>query len=1065
MKRYRVFFLVVFCLSLVQPNFAQAPATSALPRLIRFGGTVKDLSGSPQSGVAGITFALYSEQTGGAPLWLETQNVTADSNGHYTALLGATKPEGLPAELFNAEQARWVGVQVEGQAEQPRVLLVSAPYALKAGDAETIGGLPPSAFLLAAPPTGSAASPLTTPTASAATPAATDVTGTGKAGYIPKWTTASNIGDSVLFQSGTGATAEVGIGTATPTSTLDVSGTTTLGGATTLPATGTATASAGNDSEPLDLVASAFNSGVNEAIPQTFQLQAEPVGNGTATASGTLNLLYGSGASAPAETGLSIASNGQITFAAGQAFPGTGSGTVTSVGSGTGLTGGPITGSGTLSLAPNACAAGNALTALPFTCSPFATLGANTFSGSQTVNGNVSASGQFVSTVATGTAPLQVTSTTQVANLNASLLGGLAATSFQPAGSYATLGANTFSGNQSITGNLTTTGSLTTGTGSTFSGLTLPAESTATAAMGGDSHSLNLAASSYDSTTSAAVNQTFKWQAEPLDNNTANPGGSLNLLFYSGTNSPAETGFKLASNGQITFATGQTFPGTGSGTVTSVGSGAGLTGGPITSSGSLSIATGGVTNAMLAKSSVTVTAGADLTGGGAVALGGSTTLNLDTTKVPTLAASSNTFTGSQTVDGSVNVIGDTRADYNGLNAGSYTPGVRFGSGDTGEGISSDRTGTANKDGIDLYTDFTPRLSVTNGGSVGIGTTTPGYTLDVRGTGSFTGANTTAALFTVTNTAPQQAAIAGNGAQALSGNGNGGAGVNATGGNSNGTNSYSSSGGDGVTATGGAAVGYRDYAGNGVNATGGTPGNLFGAEGGYGGAGVRATGGSSSSGGDGIDAFGGNAETPYSAGDGIYAVAGIVPGASYGAAGYAGLFNGDVSVDGTLSKSSGSFKIDHPLDPANKYLYHSFVESPDMMNIYNGNVVTDGDGTAVVTMPPWFEALNTDFRYQLTVIGQFAQAIVASEITNGSFTIRTSKPGVKVSWMVTGIRQDAWANAHRIQVEVDKAPQDQGHYIHPELFGHEGEPNISEMHHPRRKAPGAPANEVRPSVSR
>jgi hypothetical protein len=125
----------------------------------------------------------------------------------------------------------------------------------------------------------------------------------------------------------------------------------------------------------------------------------------------------------------------------------------------------------------------------------------------------------------------------------------------------------------------------------------------------------------------------------------------------------------------------------------------------------------------------------------------------------------------------------------------------------------------------------------------------------------------------------------------------------------------------------------------------------------------------------------------------------------------------------------------------------------MMNIYNGNVVTDGGGTAIVTMPAWFEALNTDFRYQLTVIGQFAQAIVASEIANGSFTIRTSKLGVKVSWQVTGIRQDAWANAHRIQVEVDKAPKDQGHYyIHPELFGHEGEPNIADVHRPRPPAP-------------
>jgi hypothetical protein len=341
------------------------------------------------------------------------------------------------------------------------------------------------------------------------------VTGSGKADYIPLWSTATKLGSSVLFQSGTGATAKVGINTATPASTLDVDGATTLGGATTLPATGTATATVGDNSEPLILAASVYNTGVSEAVGQTFQLQAEPVGNGTATTSGALSLLYGSGSSAPAETGLQIGSNGQINFATGQAFPGV--------------------------------AQLNA---------------ANVFTGSQTVNGSVSASGQFISTVATGTAPLQVTSTTLVANLNASLLGGLPATSFQPAGSYVTLGANTFSGNQSITGNLATSGAITTGSGSTFSGLTLPALEAATASQGQNSHSLDLASSSYDSTTSAAVNQTFKWQAEPLGNDTANPGGSLNLLFYSGTNSPAETGLKLASNGQITFAAGQTFPGT-----------------------------------------------------------------------------------------------------------------------------------------------------------------------------------------------------------------------------------------------------------------------------------------------------------------------------------------------------------------------------------------------------------------------------------------------------------------------------------------------------------------------
>ena len=146
------------------------------------------------------------------------------------------------------------------------------------------------------------------------------------------------------------------------------------------------------------------------------------------------------------------------------------------------------------------------------------------------------------------------------------------------------------------------------------------------------------------------------------------------------------------------------------------------------------------------------------------------------------------------------------------------------------------------------------------------------------------------------------------------------------------------------------------------------------------------------------------------------------------------FTGNVSIVGSLSKGSGSFKIDHPLDPANKYLYHSFVESPDMMNVYNGNVVTDKRGMATVVLPDYFEALNRDFRYQLTVVGQFAQAIVAKKVDHNRFVIRTSKRNVEVSWQVTGIRRDAYANAYRIEVEEDKPLQEQGHYLHPELFG-------------------------------
>ena len=146
-------------------------------------------------------------------------------------------------------------------------------------------------------------------------------------------------------------------------------------------------------------------------------------------------------------------------------------------------------------------------------------------------------------------------------------------------------------------------------------------------------------------------------------------------------------------------------------------------------------------------------------------------------------------------------------------------------------------------------------------------------------------------------------------------------------------------------------------------------------------------------------------------------------------------NGNVAVAGNLTKGSGSFKIDHPLDPANKYLYHSFVESPDMMNIYNGVVTLDARGSIWIKLPEYFGALNQDFRYQLTSIGSPQPSLyVAREISGNRFRISGGKPGGKVSWQVTGIRHDAYADAHRIQVEEEKPPQEQGHYLHPELFG-------------------------------
>ncbi len=179
----------------------------------------------------------------------------------------------------------------------------------------------------------------------------------------------------------------------------------------------------------------------------------------------------------------------------------------------------------------------------------------------------------------------------------------------------------------------------------------------------------------------------------------------------------------------------------------------------------------------------------------------------------------------------------------------------------------------------------------------------------------------------------------------------------------------------------------------------------------------------------------------SSGRGVYGFAAATSGTNYGvygstnsSSGYAGLFNGRVHVTGNLSKGGGSFEIDHPLDPENKILRHSFVESPDMMNVYNGNVITDENGEGIVHLPDYFETLNMDFRYQLTAIGQSAPDLyISEEIQSNQFKISGGKPGMKISWQVTGIRQDPWANNNRIVVEEHKSPEIRGYYLHPEAY--------------------------------
>ncbi len=199
--------------------------------------------------------------------------------------------------------------------------------------------------------------------------------------------------------------------------------------------------------------------------------------------------------------------------------------------------------------------------------------------------------------------------------------------------------------------------------------------------------------------------------------------------------------------------------------------------------------------------------------------------------------------------------------------------------------------------------------------------------------------------------------------------------------------------------------------------------------------------------EGIYSYGGTTGATLQGGSkGVYAFAG-------NPSGYGGYFDGTVYAQ-TMQKGSGSFKIDHPLDPENKFLYHSFVESPDMMNMYNGNITTDSGGRAKIELPNYFEALNRDFRYQLTCIGTFAQVIVEREVSGNSFSIRSDKPNVKVSWQVTGIRKDAHADHFRIIPEVEKQQDEKGKYLCPECFG---QPESKGMMYEERKRAEAGKN--------
>jgi hypothetical protein len=255
----------------------------------------------------------------------------------------------------------------------------------------------------------------------------------------------------------------------------------------------------------------------------------------------------------------------------------------------------------------------------------------------------------------------------------------------------------------------------------------------------------------------------------------------------------------------------------------------------------------------------------------------------------------------------------------------------------------------------------------------------------------------------------------------------------------------SEGTDGMQSFGGGGGSANGVGGRGLLAEAGAETNT----GTLGGDGVDAYGGGGDQGGIGLYAQGGNSSSG-GGGVGIYAYAGTgTSGCTEPPCnGTAGYFGGDLAVTGNLnvlyaiSAGTKDFRIDHPLDPANKYLYHASVESSEMMNIYTGNVTLDGSGAASVDLPAWFEALNGDYRYQLTAMGAAAPNLhIAQEVANHQFSIAGGAPGMKVSWLVTGVRHDAFAQANPLVVEVEKPANERGFYLHPALYGQPEEKQI------------------------